>query len=74
MSDEDAAVGGRPHAPLRVPPACDLTLELACSDRSTPGGTAWVMGAEERLANPVGPVVHRPALPQGLRAACGASS
>ena len=41
---------------LQVPPACDLTLGLACTDRSTPGRTTWVMRADERFANPVGTV------------------
>lgn len=56
MSHRDPEPSGRPHAPLQVPPPCDLTLGLACSDRSTPGRTTWVMRAEERFANPVGTV------------------
>jgi uncharacterized protein (TIGR00369 family) len=39
---------------VQVPPACDLTLGMVCTDKSTPGRTTWVMGADERFANPVG--------------------
>ncbi len=41
---------------LQVPPACDLTLGLVCTDKSTPGRTTWVMEASERFANPAGTV------------------
>ena len=40
----------------QVPPACDLTLGVVCTDKSTPGRTTWVMEASERFANPVGTV------------------
>lgn len=41
---------------MQVPPACDLTLGMVCTDKSTPGRTTWVMPADERFANPVGVV------------------
>jgi uncharacterized protein (TIGR00369 family) len=41
---------------IQVPPACDLTLGLVCTDKATPGRTTWVMRADERFANPVGTV------------------
>lgn len=41
---------------VQVPPACDLTLGLVCTDKSLPGRTTWVMHADERFANPVGVV------------------
>lgn len=39
---------------LQVPPSCDLTLGLACVDKSTPGRTVWQMRAQEKFANPGG--------------------
>lgn len=39
---------------VQVPPNCDLTLGMVCTDKSTPGRTTWVMKADERFANPVG--------------------
>ena len=41
-------------ASVQVPPACDLTLGMVCTDKSSPGRTTWVMRADERFANPVG--------------------
>jgi len=41
---------------LQVPPACDLTLGMVCTDKSAPGRTTWEMRADERFANPVGVV------------------
>jgi uncharacterized protein (TIGR00369 family) len=41
---------------LQVPPACDLTLGVVCTDKATPGRTTWEMQADERFANPVGVV------------------
>ena len=41
---------------IQVPPACDLTLGVVCTDKSEPGRTTWVMRADERFANPVGTV------------------
>ncbi len=39
---------------LQVPPNCDLTLGLICTDKSVPGTTTWQMRADERFANPGG--------------------
>ncbi len=39
-----------------MPPACDLTLGLVCTDKAEPGRTTWVMRADERFANPGGVV------------------
>jgi uncharacterized protein (TIGR00369 family) len=39
---------------IQVPPNCDLTLGLVCSDKSQPGRTTWQMRADERFANPAG--------------------
>ena len=39
---------------LQVPPNCDLTLGLVCTDKSEPGRTTWQMAADERFANPAG--------------------
>ena len=44
------AVSPRPQ----VPPPCDLTLGLTCTDKSVPGRTTWTMQVEERFTNPVG--------------------
>lgn len=38
----------------QVPPPCDLTLGLTCTDKSVPGRTTWTMKVEERFTNPVG--------------------
>lgn len=38
----------------QVPPPCDLTLGLTCTDKSVPGQTTWTMRVEERFTNPVG--------------------
>jgi uncharacterized protein (TIGR00369 family) len=43
-----------PKPALQVPPNCDLTLGTVCVDKSVPGRTVWVMGADERFANPAG--------------------
>lgn len=40
----------------QVPPACDLTLGVVCTDKATPGRTTWVMDPDERFANPAGVV------------------
>ncbi len=39
---------------MQIPPNCDITLGLACVDKSTPGVTVWEMPADARFANPVG--------------------
>lgn len=44
----------RPGSAVQVPPACDLTLGMVCTDKSTPGRTTWQMAADERFANPAG--------------------
>ena len=41
---------------VQVPPNCDLTLGMVCTDKSEPGRTVWQMVADERFANPVGMV------------------
>lgn len=42
--------------PLQIPPNCDLTLGLTCTDKSTPGTTVWTMRVDERFLNPAGVV------------------
>ena len=39
---------------MQVPPPCDLTLGMVCTDKSEPGRTTWTMLADERFANPAG--------------------
>ncbi len=39
---------------IQVPPNCELTLGMVCTDKSQPGRTVWRMNADERFANPVG--------------------
>lgn len=39
---------------VQVPPNCDLTLGMVCTDKSVPGRTVWTMPADERFLNPVG--------------------
>lgn len=39
---------------VQVPPNCDLTLGMMCTDKSQPGRTTWQMTADERFTNPVG--------------------
>jgi uncharacterized protein (TIGR00369 family) len=39
---------------VQVPPNCDLTLGMVCTDKREPGRTVWTMLADERFANPVG--------------------
>lgn len=41
-------------SPLQVPPNCDLTLGMVCTDKSEPGRTTWTMTADERFANTAG--------------------
>jgi len=41
---------------VQVPPACDLTLGVVCTDKATPGRTTWQMRADERFANPAGTI------------------
>jgi len=39
---------------IQVPPSCELTLGMTCTDKSVPGRTVWRMAADERFANPAG--------------------
>ena len=39
---------------FQVPPNCDLTLGLTCTDKSVPGRTEWAVTPDERFANPAG--------------------
>lgn len=57
----------------QVPPPCDLTLGMACTDKSEPGVTVWTMTADERFTNPVG-VVQGGFLAAMCDSAMGASS
>lgn len=41
-------------SPLQVPPNCDLTLGMVCTERGEPGRTTWQMRADERFANTAG--------------------
>lgn len=41
-------------ARVQIPPNCDLTLGVVCTDKSIPGRTVWAMRAHERFANPAG--------------------
>jgi len=58
---------------VQVPPNCDLTLGMVCTDKSTPGVTVWQMAADERFANPVG-IVQGGFLAAMADSAMGASS
>lgn len=58
---------------VQVPPNCDLTLGMVCTDKSTPGRTTWVMKADERFANPVG-IIQGGFLAAFADSAMGASS
>ncbi len=39
---------------FQVPPNCDLTLGLTCTDKTVPGRTEWAVTPDERFANPAG--------------------
>lgn len=39
---------------IQVPPNCELTLGMVCTDHAVPGRTSWSMRADERFANPAG--------------------
>ena len=43
-----------PDQRIQVPPNCELTLGMVCTDKATPGRTVWRMRADERFANPAG--------------------
>lgn len=58
---------------VQVPPNCDLTLGMVCTDKSEPGRTVWTMVADERFSNPVG-LVQGGFLAAMVDSAMGASS
>jgi len=58
---------------VQVPPNCDLTLGMVCTDKSEPGVTVWTMRADERFGNPVG-IVQGGFLAAFCDSAMGASS
>lgn len=58
---------------VQVPPNCDLTLGMVCTDKSEPGVTVWTMTADERFGNPVG-IVQGGFLAAFCDSAMGASS
>ncbi len=43
-----------PGPTVQIPPNCDVTLGMTCTDKSQPGVTVWEMPADDRFANPVG--------------------
>ena len=43
-----------PRSRVQIPPNCDITLGMTCTDKSQPGVTVWEMAADDRFANPVG--------------------
>ena len=58
---------------VQVPPNCDLTLGMVCTDKTEPGRTTWVMKADERFANPVG-IIQGGFLAAFVDSAMGAAS
>lgn len=58
---------------VQVPPNCDLTLGMVCTDKSEPGVTVWTMRADERFGNPVG-IIQGGFLAAMCDSAMGASS
>ena len=58
---------------LQIPPNCDLTLGMGCTDKSTPGSTTWRVRVDERFLNPAG-VVQGGFLAAILDSAMGASA
>jgi acyl-coenzyme A thioesterase PaaI-like protein len=46
--------GSMPGTTIQVPPNCDLTMGLVCTDKSTPGSTTWRAISDERFCNPAG--------------------
>lgn len=58
---------------LQIPPNCDLTLGMVCTDKSTPGSTTWRVRVDERFLNPAG-VVQGGFLAAILDSAMGASA
>ncbi|HLW44701.1 MAG TPA: PaaI family thioesterase [Acidimicrobiales bacterium] len=39
---------------LQVPPNCDLTLGMVCTEKTEAGRTVWRVVAHERFCNPLG--------------------
>ncbi len=58
---------------LQIPPNCDLTLGLICTDKSTPGVTTWRARVDERFLNPAG-VIQGGFLAAVMDSAMGASA
>jgi len=58
---------------LQIPPNCDLTLGLICTDKSTPGVTTWRVRVDERFLNPAG-VIQGGFLAAVMDSAMGASA
>jgi uncharacterized protein (TIGR00369 family) len=58
---------------LQIPPNCDLTLGMVCTDKTTPGSTTWRVRVDDRFLNPAG-VVPGGFLAAILDSAMGASA
>jgi len=58
---------------LQIPPNCDLTLGMICTDKSTPGATTWRARVDERFLNPAG-VIQGGFLAAMMDSAMGASA
>jgi uncharacterized protein (TIGR00369 family) len=58
---------------LQIPPNCDLTLGMICTDKSTPGETTWRARVDERFLNPAG-VIQGGFLAAMMDSAMGASA
>jgi uncharacterized protein (TIGR00369 family) len=58
---------------LQIPPNCDLTLGLTCTDKSVAGTTVWSMRVDERFLNPAG-LIQGGFLAAMLDSAMGASA
>ena len=58
---------------IQIPPNCDLTLGLRCTDKSTPGNSTWEMRVDERFLNPAG-LVQGGFLSAMMDSAMGASA
>jgi uncharacterized protein (TIGR00369 family) len=58
---------------LQIPPNCDLTLGLTCTDKSVQGTTVWTMRVDERFLNPAG-IIQGGFLAAMLDSAMGASA
>ncbi len=58
---------------LQIPPNCDLTLGLVCTEKHTPGHSTWRMDVDERFLNPAG-LVQGGFLSAMLDSAMGASA